>query len=234
MLLWHKPWSGGELYLQVDKGRLVSQDHSVTSFIAHELILFRSGELARPVSIVGKVLWESRKIIKIAPLPCSFLVLKAICPYHYTMPSAVWHASIGMNVLTWFLLLLRSFALLGANPFSFQFSKIQYFFWQVIWYGGSRVISNGEPSGSSVYEVWMRVGTRWRTLLAVPSLKWPTLWGLVSWPLWPPAAPLKRQRHKLHLVHKNTIHHRMDKISQILFDILMLLTVRNSIWIIFR
>lgn len=178
-MLWlHKPWGGSELYLQVDKGRLVSQDHSVTSFIAHELILLRIGELARPVSIVGKILWESRKIIKIAPLPCNFLALKAICPYHYTMPSAVWRASIGLNVFTWFLLLLRSFALLGANPFSFQFSKIQYFFWQVIWYGYSRVISNGEPSGSSVYEVWMRVGTRRRTLLTVPSLKWATLRGL--------------------------------------------------------
>lgn len=40
--------------MQFDKGILVPQDHSVTSFIAHGLILFRSGELARPVSIVGK------------------------------------------------------------------------------------------------------------------------------------------------------------------------------------
>lgn len=42
--------------MQVDNGRLVFQDHSVTSVITHELILFRSGELARPVPIVGKVL----------------------------------------------------------------------------------------------------------------------------------------------------------------------------------
>lgn len=162
ILLWHKPWSGGELYLPLDKGILVSQDHSLTSFTAHELISFRSGELARPVSIVGKVLWESRKIINTANLPCNFLILKEICPYHRTMPRAVWHTSIGMNVFTWFLLLLRSFVLLGANPFSFQFSETQYFFWQDIWYPCSPVIPRSEPSHSSIHEVWMR-GARWRT-----------------------------------------------------------------------
>lgn len=137
------------VFLALEKGRLVSQDHTATSFIAHELILFRKGEWARPAAIVGKVFWKSRRIMKITHLPCNFLILQDFVYTTMRCPPGVSHASIGMNVFTWVWLLLRSFALLGANPFSFQFSRALNFFWQVIWYLCSWAVSNGEPSYSS-------------------------------------------------------------------------------------
>lgn len=145
-------------------------------------------------------------------MPCNFLIIEAICPYHYTITSTVWHTSIGMNVFTWFWLLLRSFALLRGKPFSFQFSRILFFFWQVIWYPCSRVISNAEPSGCYLNEVWMRCGdghSLYRALIRIRNSLWPPCADLHDLHLHWLAVTYKVKKQYKYIYtqeHKNTIH----------------------------
>lgn len=165
-LLSHKPWSNAGLYLQSDKGRLVSQDHGVTLFSEPELIFiqeWRNGK-ATIFQLLQKFFERAQKNNQNSTFALQFPNSSGIFfPCHYTISSTVWHTSVRMNVFTWVCLLLRSFALLWACPLTFQFTRILHFCGQVTWYPCRRVIPSGEASRWSSYKVWIKLRTQWGT-----------------------------------------------------------------------
>lgn len=172
------------VYLHLDKDILASQVHRVTSFVAHSLILFRSGELARPVSIVGKVLWKSRTIIKMVHLPINFLIRKEMCLYYHTISSAIWDAWGGICwrgevaaseviCMTW----CRSFIFQFSSQFNISFVT-------------TFDIPDDEWAVSCRVLPYMRCGWTWSGGgVKDPDHMAPVrVRSSVPWPLWPPAA----------------------------------------------